>query len=132
MEQQADAGPALADTVLGVIERDRLSGALAALHRAGFGPHTRVLDGKRGDLAGQIRRSALHDAIDASRLASNLAVVVVSAPGRAALVADTLLRHGARNVQALNRRPPARPVARPGDAPDIAPQLVAPRDEARS
>jgi hypothetical protein len=132
LEQQADASVALADTVFGVFERDRLSDALVALHRGGFGPNTRVLDSARGDLAGQIRRSALQDAIDAASLASGLAIVVVSAPGRAALVADTLLRHGARRVQALTRRAPARMIATPGEAPDIAPEFDAPRDEARS
>ncbi|HEU5430613.1 MAG TPA: hypothetical protein VFU81_03070, partial [Thermomicrobiales bacterium] len=119
-------------TVFGVFERDGLSDALVALHRAGFGPNTRVLDGARGDLTGQIRRAALHDAIDVAALASEVAIVVVSAPGRAALVADTLLRHGARRVQALTRRAPARIVATPGAAPDIAPEFGPPRDEARS
>src|SRR5689334_21593486 len=89
VEQQTETGPAVADTVVGVFERDRLSGALVALHRAGFGPHARVLDGARGDLAGQLRRSALDDALDPAALDAGLAVVVVSAPGRAALVADT-------------------------------------------
>jgi hypothetical protein len=128
----ADASHGLADTILGVFERDRLSEALVALHSAGLGPQSRVLDGARGDLAGQLRRSALEGAVDPATLAPNLAIVVVTAPGRAALVADTLLRHGGRGVQALTRRPPVRAASAPGDPPDIAPEVVAPRDDARS
>ncbi|HEX5500470.1 MAG TPA: hypothetical protein VFX03_14640, partial [Thermomicrobiales bacterium] len=121
MNQRAEAIPALADFVFGVLERDRLSDALVAVHRAGFGPHARVIDGRRGDLAGQLRRSGLHEAIDAATLAPDLVIVVVSAPGRAALAADALLRHGARGVQALTRRAPApAPGVAAGEAPDIA------------
>ncbi len=127
-----EGGPALADTVLGVFERRRLSDALIALHRAGFGPHTRVLDSARGDLAGQLRRSALQNAIDPASLEAGLAIVVVSAPGRAALVADTLLGQGARSVQALTRRPIPRSATAPGDRPDIAPEVGSPQTEARS
>lgn len=47
------------DHVLGVFGRERLSEALSATHRAGFGPYTRVFDGQRADTAAQLSRAGL-------------------------------------------------------------------------
>ena len=99
--------PTTSDTVVGVFDRERLSGALAATHQSGFGPHARVLDGARGDLAGQLRRAGIrirlslgphHDAATA--------LIVVTAPGRAPSVAETLTRAGARAIHGITRGAP--------------------------
>src|SRR5690606_26926897 len=47
------ASPATADHVIGIFSPDSLNTALAAVHRSGYGPQTRVIDGARGDVGGQ-------------------------------------------------------------------------------
>lgn len=90
-----------ADTVIGVFERDQLPAALAAVHRAGYGPNARVLQGDRGDLAGQLQRAGIEkppllDAFDGP-------VLVLFAPSRVAHAADLLQRSGARAVHIASR-----------------------------
>lgn len=108
MEPTASAVPVVGDAVVGVFDRDDLGSALAATHRAGFGPHARVLDGARGDLAGQLRRAGLY-VPSVSEGAATTALIVVAAPGRSAAVRDVLTRVGARAVHAIARgtTPPA-------------------------
>lgn len=90
------------DAVVGVFDRSRLSSALAATHRAGFGPHARVLDGARGDLAGQLRRAGLRVSLPAGGDADTV-LIVVAAPGRAAAVAQIFTRAGALAVHDARR-----------------------------
>ena len=97
--------PATSDTVVGVFDRERLSGALAATHQSGFGPHARVLDGARGDLAGQLRRAGIRLSLGPDHDAAT-ALIVVTAPGRAPSVADTLARAGARAIHGITRGAP--------------------------
>ena len=105
-----------------MLDRDRLNGVLAALHRAGFGPHTRVLDGARGDLAGQVRRPSLERALDPASLPAD-PVVVVSAAGRTAAVGSLLRAHGATMVGALTKRAAAPSDAARAGLPDISPEV---------
>lgn len=90
------------DAVVGVFDRSRLSSALAATHRAGFGPHARVLDGARGDLAGQLRRASLRVPLPSGGDADTV-LIVVAAPGRAATVAQIFTRAGALAVHDARR-----------------------------
>ena len=97
-----------ADHVLGVFDRERLSGALAATHRAGFGPQTRVIDGARGDIAGQLARAGLRVQDDAAPPPDAL-LIVVTAPGRTATVAELFAQLGAESVILAARRADDRP-----------------------
>ena len=112
-----------AAAVLGMLDRERLSGVLAALHRAGFGPHTRVLDGARGDLAGQVRRASLERALDPASLPADAVIVVVSAAGRTAAVGSLLRAHGATMVGALTKLAAAPSDAARAALPDISPEV---------
>jgi hypothetical protein len=88
--------------VIGVFSRDRLSGALSAVHRAGFGPQARVIDGARGDLATQLDRAGLR--VEAGIVFDPAALlIVVSAPGRAIAVSDLFSRLEAERVVAARR-----------------------------
>ena len=96
-------------TVVAAFERERLSDGLARLHAQGFGPSARVLDGGRGDLAGQLARVGLPADLVA-RLAGDIApktasLLVVHAPARSEQVADLLRRAGAVGVEVV---PPVR------------------------
>ena len=117
-DEEADARrperPALG-AVVGVFARDRLSGGLVATHRAGYGPHARVLDGARGELMGQLRRAGLAIPLDPGEDAAT-ALIVVTAPGRAAAVRDLLARAGASAVHVATRPDAAAPFA---DAPPV-------------
>lgn len=93
---------AAGDSVVGVFDRADLSAALVATHRAGFGPHARVLDGARGDLVGQLRRAGLRVPL-APATDPGTVLVVVTAPGRAAAVAQILTEAGARAVHGASR-----------------------------
>ena len=97
--------PAASDTVVGVFERERLSTALIATHRAGFGPHVRVLDGARGDLSGQLRRAGIRLSLAPDREEATV-LIVVTAPGRTASAADILRRAGSRTVHLITRGAP--------------------------
>lgn len=89
-----------AETAVGVLDRALLSDALFAIHRARFGPQTRVLDGTRGPLAAQLRRAGL--ALDPGPLGGALnreqALILVNAPGRSDEAAQLLSRIGASDV----------------------------------
>lgn len=89
--------------VLGVFARDRLSGGLVAMHRAGFGPNARVLDGARGSLVGQLGRSGLRLTLGPEDDNAETALVVVVAPGRGPIVAELMERAGARSVRVADR-----------------------------
>lgn len=89
------------DSVVAVFERSRLSAGLTALHRDRFGPHTRVLDGARGDLPAQLRRAGVDATLDLRGLTTDTALVLVNAPGRAVSVAALLTDAGAREVHVL-------------------------------
>ena len=96
MPADAASSPAV-DHVVGTFPRAELSGALAATHRAGFGPQTRVLDGARGDTARQLQRAGLR-ILDGAPPPADAVLIVVTAPGRAAIVAELFERLGAESV----------------------------------
>lgn len=85
------------DHVLAVFPRERLSEALAATHRAGFGPYTRVLDGQRQSVSGQLTRAGLEIVSGAAPDAGDV-LIVVQAPGRVDRVAELFHQLGAQAV----------------------------------
>ena len=115
-------GAAAGEAIVGVFGRDGLSSALATIHRAGFGPHARVLDGARGDLAGQFRRAGLPFPVDLVEAGDDAVLIVVSAPGRAVAAAETFTRAGARAVHRLARGGP--PSSTPVEIPSPPPIAV--------
>jgi hypothetical protein len=85
------------DHVVATFPRADLSAALAATHRAGFGPQTRVFDGARGDTARQLERAGLR-ILDGNVPPADAVLIVVTAPGRTAIVAQLFERLGAESV----------------------------------
>ncbi len=99
-------GNGAGEGVVGVFARERLSDGLVATHRGGFGAHVRVLDPARGELAGQLRRAGFPNPISPDDLGTTAALILVTAPGRAAVVGRLLTEAGARAVHVVNRAPP--------------------------
>jgi hypothetical protein len=102
-----------ADTVIGVFERDQLPAALAAIHRAGYGPNARVLQGR--DLPGQFKRAGIDSPPTLS--VPDGPILVVFAPSRVAQAADLLQRSGACAVHVVTRGADRIPYAPAGWAP---------------
>src|ERR687894_1716049 len=96
MPLDAASSPGI-DHVVATFPRDELSAALAATHRAGFGPQTRVYDGARGDITRQFERAGLR-LLDGAAPPADAVVIVVTAPGRTAIVAELFERLGAESV----------------------------------
>ncbi len=112
--------PATADHVIGVFPREGLSSALASTHRAGFGPQTRVIDGTRGGVGQQLERAGLRICDDDMPDGEGV-LIVVTAPGRVAIVADLFARLGAERVVLAERPSKDRSGVEPAAAmtPDI-------------
>lgn len=96
------AGKQAPDHVLGVFVREKLSDALAATHRAGFGPYTRVFDGRRSSTGSQLARAGLEIAAGTAPAPDDL-VIVVQAPGRVDRVAELFHQLGAQVVAQAQR-----------------------------
>lgn len=108
------------DHVVGTFPRAELSTALAATHRAGFGPQTRVFDGARGDAARQLERAGLR-VLEGAPPPPDALLIVVNAPGRIAIVAELFERLGAEAIHLAARRGDEKPAPAPLAAlqPDI-------------
>lgn len=108
------------DHVIGIFPREGLSAALASTHRAGFGPQTRVFDGARGDVTRQLERAGLEIRNDDAPPAGSL-LIVVTAPGRATIVAELFEQLGVESVLFAVRRSTAKPASTPPalELPDI-------------
>ena len=119
MPSDSASSPAI-DHVVGTFPRAELSAALAATHRAGFGPQTRVFDGARGDTARQLERAGLR-ILDGAAPAADAVLIVVTAPGRTAIVSELFERLGAESVLLAARGGDDKPVAAPAASmrPDI-------------
>ena len=102
--------PLEVDHVIGSFPREGLSAALAATHRAGFGPQTRVFDGARGDVTHQLERAGLEIQDDGAPPADAL-LIVVTAPGRATIVAELFDQLGAESVLFAARRSTVKPAS---------------------
>ena len=111
MRPDAASSPAI-DHVVGTFPRAELSAALAATHRAGFGPQTRVFDGARGDTARQLERAGLR-LLEGAPPAADALLIVVTAPGRTAIVAKLFERLGAEAVLLAARGGEDKPAAAP-------------------
>ncbi len=106
-----DAASSVAiDHVVATFPRAELSAALAATHRAGFGPQTRVFDGARGDVARQLERTGLR-MLNGAAPPADAVLIVVTAPGRTAIVAELFVRLGAESVLLAARRGDDKPAA---------------------
>ncbi|MGH2618500.1 MAG: hypothetical protein ACRDJC_24990 [Thermomicrobiales bacterium] len=114
------AVPAAADHVIGVFPRNKLSTALASTHRAGFGPQTRVIDGTRADVGQQLARAGLR-LLDSAAPAADAVLIVVTAPGRTAIVADLFTGLGAETVLFAARIGGERPI--PTRTPTMTPDI---------
>ena len=97
MPPGAASSPAI-EHVIGTFPRAELSAALAATHRAGFGPQTRVFDGARGDTGRQLERAGLR-MLDGAVPPADAVLIVVTAPGRTAVVAALFERLGAESIR---------------------------------
>ena len=95
-------GGRVPDYVVGVFARERLSEALSATHRAGFGPHTRVFDGQRSSTGLQLERAGLEIAAGAAPAPDDL-VILVQAPSRVDRVAELFRQLGAQVVAQAQR-----------------------------
>ena len=91
------ASSVVIDHVIATFPRAELSVALAATHLAGFGPQTRVFDGARGDTARQLERAGLR-ILDGATPPADAVLIVVTAPGRTAMVAQLFERLGSESV----------------------------------
>ena len=109
MPPDAASSPA-SDHVVGTFSRGELSAALAATHRAGFGPQTRVFDGARGDTTRQLERAGLR-ILNGAAPPADAVLIVVTAPGRTAIVAELFARLGAESVLLAARRGEEKPAA---------------------
>jgi hypothetical protein len=97
---------AIGESVVAVVDRERLSAVLASLHGSGYGPNTRVLDGARGDLAAQIARANVpvsESDLNLGDRPSESAIVLVHVPGRGERVVALLRPLGPRDMQLINR-----------------------------
>ena len=94
-----------ADHVIGVFTREHLSGALSAVHRSGFGHHVRVFDGARHPAGAQLLRAGLR-LVDAASVEPDELMVVVTAPGRTAMVAEMFYQTLAERVILAERALP--------------------------
>jgi hypothetical protein len=119
MDRRATAAVA-AEHVIGVFPRDDLSAALASTHRAGFGPQTRVIDGARGEITQQLARAGLR-LLENENLPADGVLIVVTAPGRAAIVAELFAQLGAKFVLFAARIGGGRPT--PARAPATTPDI---------
>ena len=108
-----------ADTVIGVFERDVLPAALAAVHRAGYGPNARVLQSDRGSLTAQLQRAGICNPPPLE--AEARPVLVLFAPARVAQALDLLQRSGASVVHIASRDQTGAPYAPSGWTPPTKP-----------
>jgi hypothetical protein len=109
MDRPAPVARAEQDAALGLFDWERLSGALVATHRAGFGPQARVLDPARGDVPGQIRRAGFSPPPDPRRGGAEHGVDPRHRARPAARVGDIFAGAGAKVVHLLGRGAAATP-----------------------
>lgn len=101
----ADGG----EIVIGVIERPNLSATLTAIHRAGFGNVTRVLDPARGEVPGQLRRAGVDAPSGFWREGDDSVAIMISASARATAATELLRRHGTVSTWVVTRSGPSSP-----------------------
>ena len=92
MQVQAESAfrdNAMQDTVVAGVVSEQLPEVLVGIHRGGFGSAARVLDPRRGSVAGQLHRAGYRvpAELDAS---PHLAVLLIHAPGKAEFISNCL------------------------------------------
>jgi hypothetical protein len=91
------------DAVIGIVERNRLSAVLTAVHRGGHGHNARVIDASRGDVPGQLSRAGVTQTLDLTSNPPDSVLVLIHAPGRIAKTTELLQRAGADPIHVVNR-----------------------------
>jgi hypothetical protein len=91
------------DAVIGIVERNRLSTVLTAVHRGGHGHNARVIDASRGDIPGQLSRAGVIQTIDFTSNPPDSVLILIHAPGRIAKTTELLQRAGADPIHVVNR-----------------------------
>jgi hypothetical protein len=92
-----------AEIVIAAVEGANLSAILTAIHRSGFGHLTRVLDPKRGDVAGQLQRAGVEVPEGFNLGSDNRVAVMISAAARTTAATDLLRRLGAITTWSVAR-----------------------------
>jgi hypothetical protein len=93
----------MTDTMLALIPRDRLPGALATFHREGYGPVMRVMDPVRATIAEQLERAGVAGARLAGMCGEGTVMIFVHSPGRAKMAAAIAVAQGAVDVELARR-----------------------------
>ncbi|CAA9555942.1 MAG: hypothetical protein AVDCRST_MAG49-2923 [uncultured Thermomicrobiales bacterium] len=109
------------ELVVARFDTDDLPHALAVLHQTNRGHLARVLNGSRGDLAGQLVRAGVRVDLGFSpgALGADAALVLVNATGQVDAIGGLLLGAGAREVRVVG------PGAAPPPSQDAAAEAVA-------
>lgn len=97
------------DTVLAFVPCERIGDVLTAAHRAGFGHLTRVLDGRRSPVIGQLARAGIA-LPDAFAVGQDGLVVAIAAPARTARALELVNKNGATASWITSRAAPPAPV----------------------
>jgi hypothetical protein len=98
------------EIVIATIERAKLSEALTAIHRGGFGHLTRVLDPERGEVIGQLRRAGVDVPAGFALDRGNGVAIMISAAARASAAADLLRRFDAGSIWTAEKSAASQPL----------------------
>lgn len=93
------------ETVVALVPRALLGDVLAAVHAAGLGRQASVVDPRRGDVEGRLRRLGVDDPAQFPRTDVDSVLVIVPAPGRIAQTELLLRGKGAITVAQCGRLP---------------------------
>ncbi len=91
------------DTMIALMPRDRLPGALATFHREGYGPVVRVMDPDRAPFGKQLERAGVGGARLATASGEGSVLIYVHSPGRAKMAAAIAVAQGATDVELAKR-----------------------------
>ena len=93
------------ETLVALVPRALLADALAAIHGAGLGRRTSVVDPERGDVEGRLLRLGVSDPTEIPTTDVDSVLVIVPAPGRLAPTESLLRARGALAVHRCQRLP---------------------------
>lgn len=93
------------ETVVAIVEVDRLSAVLARLHREGYGPASRVLNGSRDDLQTHIQRLGFEDASVPDHDAPAFSLLLIRAAGRSQVIRELLTSCGIGDASIYSPQP---------------------------
>lgn len=93
------------ELVAAVVENEQMGLVLARLHREGYGPLSRVLDGSRGNVEPELQRLGIESDLVIEQDGAQVSVVLVQSAGRTAPIHD-LLRAAGISESLIFVRPP--------------------------